>query len=146
MVSRFGKYRGTPRTPGLHVKIPLVDKVDQKVSTALQQIPANLDTKTTDDQFVTLPISIQFSVSDTAKYFYDTTDPNGQIKDIVTAEVRKYTSKKDFQELYDERQEISDAVIESVKSELQDYGIIVTRIVIDEPQPDEDFIDMPTPI
>ena len=94
LVSRFGKYLGTPRTPGLHVKIPLIDKVDQIVSTALQKISANLDTKTTDDQFVTLPISIQFSVTDTARYFYDTTNPNHQIKDIVTAEVRKYTSKK----------------------------------------------------
>ncbi len=138
LVSRFGRYTGKPRTSGLNFKIPLIDRVDARVSTAIQYIPANLDTKTTDDQFVTLPISIQFSVSDTAKYFYDTNNPNTQIKDIITAEVRKYTSKKDFQELYlDERQEISNAVINSVKSELEDYGITVSRIVIDEPQPDD---------
>jgi regulator of protease activity HflC (stomatin/prohibitin superfamily) len=136
LVTRLGKYIGKPADAGFKLKLPLIDKV-WRVSTALQQIPANLATKTKDDQFVTLPISIQFLVANGERYIFDSTDPNQQIKDIITAEVRKYTSKKDFQELYDERQEISESVKQSVQIELEDYGVSIIRIVIDEPQPDE---------
>lgn len=136
LVSRLGRYTGTPKTSGLHFKIPLIDRLDAKISKALQSIHANLDTKTTDDQFVTLPISIQFNVRDCAKYYYDNINSSQQIKDIVTAQVRKYTSCKNFQHLYDERQEISESVIDGVKQELLDYGVEVIRIIIDEPQPD----------
>jgi regulator of protease activity HflC (stomatin/prohibitin superfamily) len=137
MLTRFGKYTGLPKTAGLKFKYPIIDRV-HKISIALQQIPANLSTKTRDDQFVVLPISIQFYVRNTERYYFNTTDPNDQITNIITAEVRKYTSQKDFQELYDERQEISDSVKESVATDLADYGVIIVRIVIDEPQPDKD--------
>lgn len=136
MLTRFGKYTGTPKGPGLRFKWPIIDRV-HRVSQALQQIPANLATKSSDDQFVMLPISIQFWVNDTEKYYFDTTDPDEQISDIITAEVRKYTSRKDFQALYDEREEISDDVKKGVFNDLQDYGVTIARIVIDEPQPDE---------
>lgn len=136
LVSRFGKYTGKPRPTGLNVKIPFVDKLDARVSTALQTLNAKLDCKTKDDQFVELPISIQFEVVDSEKYFYKTDKPTAQISDIVSAEVRKKSNEKDFEQLYSDRQLISDEVIESVKGDIEDYGVRLKRIVIDEPQPD----------
>ncbi|MCD8566736.1 MAG: hypothetical protein LRY36_02300 [Alphaproteobacteria bacterium] len=141
MVSRFGKYTGKPRKPGLNFKVPFIDKVDARVSTALHKINASLDSKTTDNQFIQLPISIQFMINNTAKYYYETTDPNGQIRDIISAAVRKYTSGKEFQDIYDEREEISEQVISAVSKEIEDYGVVLRRIVIDEPQPDQSVKD-----
>lgn len=141
LVSRFNKYTGTPRRPGLNFKIPLVDKVDARISTALKKIDAKLATKTKDEQFVDLPISIQLEITDTAKYYYDTTKPNEQISNIVSAEVRKYANEKDFAELYSDREEISRQVIKSVISEMGDYGVQLRRIVIDEPQPDKSTVE-----
>lgn len=136
LVSRFGKYTGAPRTTGLNVKIPFVDKVDARISTALLALDAKLDSKTQDEQFVQLPISIQFEIKDTAKYYYKSRNANEQIKNIVSAEVRKYANTKDFNQLYSDREEISDAVIQSVSRDMDDYGVQLRRIVIDEPEPD----------
>lgn len=141
LVSRFGKYTETPRTAGLNLKIPFIDKLDTQVSTALTAIPAELETKTSDDQFIKLPIDIQFEVSDTAKYYYKSNNPNDQIKTIVSAAVRKSTSGKTFADIYSMRQEISDNVKEAVLDEVSDYGIDIRRIVIDEPQADANVKD-----
>ncbi len=137
LVSRFGKYVGAPKTSGLNWKIPFIDKLDTQVSTALTAIPAELETKTSDDQFIRLPIDIQFEVRDTAKFYYQSNNPTEQIKTIVSAAVRKSTSGKTFAEIYSLRQEISDNVKENVLDEIADYGIDIKRIVIDEPQADE---------
>lgn len=137
LVSRFGKYVGAPKTSGLNWKIPFIDKLDTQISTALTAIPTSLETKTSDDQFISLPIDIQFEVSDTAKYYYKSNNPNDQIKTIVSAAVRKCTSGKTFADIYSLRQEISDSVKEAVLDEISDYGIDIKRIVIDEPQPDD---------
>lgn len=137
LVSRFGKYTGSTRKTGLNVKIPFIDKVDARVSTALQKLDAPLSTKTKDDQFVKLPISMHIEVQNTAKFYYDTTKPWDQISDLVSAEVRKYANEKDFNELYSDREQISEAVKASVAEEMKDYGVVLRRVVIDEPQPDE---------
>lgn len=141
LVSRFGKYTGQSRDPGLQVKIPFIDKVDANVSTALQEVETTLDTKTKDNQFIQLPIAIQFSIVDPAKYHYDTTAPKTQISNIISAAVRSHTSGMDFQEIYDSKDDISESVIGDVKERVSEYGINLHRIVVDEPQPDRSVKD-----
>lgn len=145
LVSRFGKYTGTPRTTGLNFKVPFIDKVDQRVPLALQTIPMNLDAKTKDEQFVKLPVSLQFTIEDTAKYHYKTRDPETQIKEIVSKAVRNYVNTRDFNELYSEAQADSDEAAQTVASriedDLNDYGIVIRRIVIEDPEPDQNTKD-----
>lgn len=135
LITTFGRHSRTVKDAGLHFKKPWpFDKVYDQVSTQLEQTGENLQTKTKDNIFVTLPISIQFEISDTAKFTFDVDKPVEQIKKIVSAAVRKYTSGKDFQELYNERDEISERVIEEVSKHVSEYGVVLRRIVIDEPQ------------
>ncbi len=110
LITQFGKHVRTVEEPGLHMKVPFIQKVAEKVSTAIQQISDPLDTKTKDNLFVKLPITIQFIVKDAPKYYFNTDKPEEQMAKIVSASVRKYTSGKDFQELYTERDEISEAI------------------------------------
>ena len=135
LITSFGKHVRTQRESGLHIKWPWpFNVVENNVATSLQQISDKLETKTKDDLFVHLPITTQFWIKNTGRFYFDTQDPISQIAKLVNAEVRKYTSNGEFQELYNERDEISETVIEALKAHVDDYGVILHRIIIDEPE------------
>ena len=134
LITFFGKHTRTETRPGLHIKWPWpFNIVANRIHTDLRQVNEMLDTKTKDDLFVSLPITIQYEVTNTGRFYFDTNQPIDQINKIVSASVRKYTSGKEFQELYDERDEISMAVIDDVSNQVMDYGVTIRRIVVDEP-------------
>lgn len=142
LITSFGKYVRTQYKAGLHLKYPWpFNLVAARIPTDLRQVTEMLDTKTKDNLFVSLPITIQYEIVDTARYYFDTDVPVHQMSKIVSASVRKYTSGKDFQELYDERDEISEAVIQDVKTQIMEYGINIRRIVVDEPTVPQDVQD-----
>lgn len=133
LVTRFGRHVRTNLTSGLKIKIPFIERV-YRISMKERQVDEALTTKTTDDLFVELPISVHFQVNNSAIYYFDKEDPVRLMKKVVAASVRKYTSSKSFQELYDERQEIKMGVLEAVHEQVSGYGIQINDIVIDEPQ------------
>lgn len=134
LITSFGKHVRTVKNPGLNLKWPWpFNIVAIKIPTDLRQVNETLDTKTKDDLFVRLPITIQYEVVNTGRFFFDTNHPVDQMNKIVSASVRKYTSGKDFQELYSERDEISMGVIQDVSAQVSEYGITIRRIVVDEP-------------
>lgn len=133
LVTRFGKHVRTNTEPGLKMKIPLIESVNH-ISMQEFQVDETLETKTTDNLFVDLPIAIHYEVEDPASFHFKKSDPVALMKKVVAAAVRKYTSGKDFQELYDERQEIRDDVIAETQEQVAGYGIQINDIVIDEPK------------
>ena len=142
LITFFGRHVRTEINPGLRVKWPWpFNVVAARVPTDLRQVNEMLDTKTIDDLFVRLPITIQYEIQDTARFYFDTNEPVKQMSIIVSASVRKYTSAKEFQDLYNERDEISSAVIDDVKSQILEYGINIRRIVVDEPTAPKDVQD-----
>ena len=135
LITSFGKHVGTTTDPGLKVKAPWpIHVVSAKVPTDLQQLEEMLETKTKDNLFVGLPITIQYEIEDTGKFHFDNREPVENMSKAVSAAVRKYTSGKDFQELYDEMDEISDAVIQDVSGQVAEYGISIRHIIVDEPK------------
>ncbi len=134
LITSFGKHVRTTVNPGLSLKWPWpFNIVTAKIPTDLRQVTDKLDTKTKDNLFVGLPITIQYEIYNTGVFYFDTFEPIDQMNKIVSASVRKYTSAKEFQDLYDERDEISEAVIMDVKKQISEYGINIRRIVVDEP-------------
>ena len=139
LLTRFGgRHVGTFDSPGIKIKLPwpitIVANNGRQISTQLQQIDETLETKTIDDVFIGLPISVQFEIEDSSVFVFNNDEPIRQMRSLVAAEVRRYAAKKDSQEIYDEREEISEGVISRLKDELaDDYGLMVRRIVIDEP-------------
>lgn len=139
LITSFGKHTRTEKEPGLHLKQPWpFNVVAANIFTGTRQVTDPLTTKTKDDLFVGIPITIQYEVSDTPKYQFTNANPVEQMKTIVSAAVRNYASDKDFQSLYDDREEISEQVINSVGDKVADYGLTLKRIIVDEPKaPDE---------
>lgn len=134
LLTSFGKHVRTEDKPGLHLKKPWpFNVIAAKIGTDLIQVNETLDTKTKDDLFVKMPISIQFEIDDSAKFNFENRDPVGNMKKAVSAAVRTATAGKQFQELYTERDEISTHVIEQIENTVREYGINLRRIIIDEP-------------
>ena len=61
IIERFGKFHSI-RHSGLHMKIPLVDRIAGRLSLKIQQLDVIIETKTLDDVFVRLKVSVQYKV------------------------------------------------------------------------------------
>ena len=61
IVERFGKFQSI-RHSGLQLKIPLIDRISGRLSLKIQQLDVIVETKTLDDVFVRLKISVQYKV------------------------------------------------------------------------------------
>ena len=94
IIERFGKFHSI-RQSGLQLKIPLVDRISGKLSLKIQQLDVIVETKTKDDVFVRLKVSVQYKVirNKVADAFYKLDYPHDQITsyvfDVVRAEVPK---------------------------------------------------------
>ena len=93
-VERFGKFHSI-RSSGLQMKIPIVDRIAGRLSLKIQQLDVIVETKTLDDVFVKLKVSVQYVVITDKVYeaFYKLEYPHDQITsyvfDVVRAEVPK---------------------------------------------------------
>lgn len=94
IIERFGRFTSI-RQSGLQMKIPLVDKVSGRLSLKIQQLDVIIETKTKDDVFVKLKVSVQYKVirDKVEDAFYKLDYPHDQITsyvfDVVRAEVPK---------------------------------------------------------
>src|SRR5690625_7137982 len=59
IIERFGKFVKISN-PGINFKIPVIDKIAGRVNLKVQQLDVLVETKTKDDVFVRLKISVQF--------------------------------------------------------------------------------------
>ena len=76
VITRFGKFLRVA-DPGLNWKLPIADKVMGRVSLRVNQLTLTMETKTKDNVFVTIPISVQNRVRPQKAYdaYYRLADP-----------------------------------------------------------------------
>lgn len=136
IIESFGKYVKTTTSPGLKLKLPWpFQRVANHIPTDIFQDQANLETKTSDDIFVSIPIKMHLQVFDSKKFQYNSSDPEEQVKSRITAAMKQLTSKMDFADLYQAREKLSEQVREKVGSEIEElYGVKIVDVIVDEPQ------------
>lgn len=133
IVESFGKYKRTVDAAGIHLKKPW-ETVADRISTAMHEFKEDLQTKTKDDIFVTLPIKMHLQVVDSKKFHYESRDPMKQVMSRVAATVKQLSSQMDFAELFQARETISHEVCEKVGKEISDlYGVKLVDVILDEP-------------
>jgi regulator of protease activity HflC (stomatin/prohibitin superfamily) len=104
IVERFGRFNNI-RNAGLHLKIPLIDRLAGKINLRIQQLDVIIETKTKDNVFVKMKVSVQFKVLQEKVYeaFYKLEYPHDQITsyvfDVVRAEVPKLILDDVFNQL-----------------------------------------------
>ena len=93
IIERFGKFVSV-RQSGLQLKIPIIDNVAGRLSLRIQQLDVVVETKTKDDVFVRLKVSVQFKVIKEKVYdaFYKLDNPGDQITSSNEADGTGLTS------------------------------------------------------
>jgi len=61
IVERFGKFHSV-REAGLNIKIPIIDRIVKRMSLRISQLDVEVETKTEDNVFLSINVSVQFQV------------------------------------------------------------------------------------
>ena len=123
IIERFGKFHSI-RQSGLQLKIPLVDRISGKLSLKIQQLDVIVETKTKDDVFVRLKVSVQYKVirNKVADAFYKLDYPHDQITSYVFDVVRAEVPKMILDDVFLKKDDIAIAVKTELNDAMQDYG------------------------
>jgi regulator of protease activity HflC (stomatin/prohibitin superfamily) len=137
IIERFGKFHSI-RQSGLHLKIPLVDKVAGKLSLKIQQLDVIIETKTLDDVFVKLKVSVQYKVIREKVYdsFYKLDYPHDQITSYVFDVVRAEVPKMKLDDVFVKKDDIAIAVKAELNDAMSDYGFDIIRTLVTDIDPD----------
>ena len=136
-VERFGKFHSI-RGSGLHMKIPIVDRIAGRLSLKIQQLDVIVETKTLDDVFVKLKISVQYVVLKDKAYeaFYKLEYPHEQITSYVFDVVRAEVPKMKLDDVFVKKDDIAIAVKTELQEAMFDYGFDIIKTLVTDIDPD----------
>lgn len=137
LVERFGKFHSI-RNSGLHFKVPIIDQIAGRISLKVQQLDVLVETKTKDDVFVKLKISVQFQVIKANVYdaFYKLENPNDQITSYVFDVVRAEVPKMKLDDVFERKDDIAIAVKRELNQAMSDYGYDIIKTLVTDIDPD----------
>ncbi len=138
IVERFGKFHSI-RNPGLHIKIPIVDKISGKLSLKIQQLDVLVETKTKDDVFTRIKVSVQYQVIKNQVYdaFYRLDNPYSQITSYVFDVVRAEVPKLRLDDVFEKKDDIAIAVKNELQEAMNTYGYDIIKTLVTDIDPDE---------
>ncbi|MCM4159222.1 SPFH domain-containing protein [Antarcticibacterium flavum] len=137
VLERFGKFMSI-RNSGLHFKIPIIDQIAGRINLKVQQLDVLVETKTKDDVFVKLKISVQFQVIKTNVYdaFYKLESPHDQITSYVFDVVRAEVPKMKLDDVFERKDDIAVAVKRELNQAMSDYGYDIIKTLVTDIDPD----------
>ncbi len=138
IIERFGKFQSI-RQSGLNFKIPGVDKIAGRISLKIQQLDVIVETKTKDDVFVHLKISVQFLIQRDHVYnaFYKLQNPHEQITAFIFDVVRAEVPKMILDDVFVKKEEIALAIQRELKEAMLNYGYDIIKALVTDIDPDE---------
>ncbi|MDB4227198.1 SPFH domain-containing protein [Flavobacteriaceae bacterium] len=137
IVERFGKFLSI-RQSGLHFKIPLIDRIAGRISLRILQLDVIVETKTKDDVFVKLKVSVQYKIIQEKVYeaFYKLDYPQDQITSYVFDVVRAVVPKMKLDDVFEKKNEIADAVKGELNDAMINYGYDIIKALVTDIDPD----------
>lgn len=137
IVERFGKYKRLAN-PGLNFRIPFIDRIAGRVTLRIQQLDVKAETKTKDNVFVTVIVSVQYFILPEKVYeaFYKLNSPAVQINSYVFDTIRARVPKITLDELFEKKEEIAMAVKEELNETMVDFGFEILNSLVTDIEPD----------
>ena len=134
----FGKFKSI-RQAGLHFKVPFFERIAGRISLKIQQLDVIVETKTKDDVFVHLKISVQFLVQREHVYdaFYKLQNPHEQITAFIFDVVRAEVPKMILDDVFEKKEEIALAIQRDLKEAMLNYGYDIIKALVTDIDPDE---------
>ncbi|HFS67409.1 MAG TPA: SPFH domain-containing protein [Flavobacteriia bacterium] len=138
VIERFGRFQSI-RNAGLNFKIPVFDRIAGRISLKIQQLDVIVETKTEDDVFVHLKISVQFQVQNEHVYnaFYKLQNPHEQITAFIFDTVRAEVPKMILDDVFVKKEEIALAIQRELKEAMLNYGYDIIKALVTDIDPDE---------
>ncbi len=137
IIERFGKFNRTAHS-GLGFIIPFADRKAAAVNLRVQQLDVTIETKTKDDVFVNLQVSVQYSVVRTMvkEAYYSLENPKNQISSYVFDDVRAEVPKLDLDDVFAKKDDIANAVQKNIAQSMDKYGYSIVKALITDIDPD----------
>jgi regulator of protease activity HflC (stomatin/prohibitin superfamily) len=137
VIETFGKFSSI-RNSGLQLKIPIVQRIATRMNLKIQQLDVLVETKTKDDVFVKLKISVQFQVRKDSVYdaFYMLQNPHDQITSYVFDVVRAEVPKMKLDEVFERKDDIAIAVKRELNEAMVEYGYDIIKTLVTDIDPD----------
>jgi len=139
-LTRFGRYTRT-LPPGLHLIVPLIDRVGRKINVMENVLDVPLqEIITKDNAMVAVDGVLFFQVLESAKAAYEVTDLQGAILNLSMTNIRTVMGSMDLDELLSHRDQINTKLLTVVDEATSTWGVKVTRIEILKIQPPADLV------
>lgn len=137
IVQRLGKFV-REAGPGLHVKIPFIDRVIGRVSLRVQQLDVKIETKTEDNVFVQMVVAVQYFVLPEKVYdaFYKLDDATRQVTSFVFDVVRARVPKIKLDDVFEKKDEIADIVKSELAQVMDGFGYGILKALVTDIDPD----------
>lgn len=137
IIERFGRFESI-RQSGLQLKIPLVDRIAGRLSLKIQQLDVIIETKTKDDVFVKLKVSVQYKVikDKVEDAFYKLDYPHDQITSYVFDVVRAEVPKMILDDVFLKKDDIAIAVKSELNDAMMEYGYDIIKTLVTDIDPD----------
>ena len=136
VVERFGKFNRIAR-PGLQFLVPWCETV-RFVDLQVNQAVVNVETKTKDNVFVTIPVSVQYQVVEEKVFdaYYKLSNPQSQIESYVFNSILGHVPTLTLDEAFEQMQQISIAVKKDLDEVMDTFGYNILRALVTDIVPD----------
>lgn len=137
VIERFGKFMSI-RNSGLQLKIPIIDRIAGRVNLRIQQLDVIIETKTKDNVFVKMKVSVQFKVIQEHVYeaFYKLEFPHDQITAYVFDVVRAEVPKLILDDVFERKDDIAIGVKRELNEAMMTYGYDIINTLVTDIDPD----------
>jgi regulator of protease activity HflC (stomatin/prohibitin superfamily) len=138
IIERLGKFNRVA-TPGLNFRIPIFEWIKGRLSLRIQQLDVLIETKTKDNVFVKITVSVQYYVSTSKIYdaFYKLTDARSQIESFVFDVIRAEIPKMTLDDVFEKKDNIAIAVKNELSDLMSDFGYDILKALVTNIDPDE---------
>jgi len=137
VVQRFGRFVRVAG-PGLNFKLPWVEQVAAKVDLRVQQLDVKMETKTKDNVFVQIPVSVQYHVLADRVFeaYYKLSDPKEQIASFVFNVILGHVPKMNLDEAFERQNDIAVAVKQELDGVMAGFGYGIVKALVTDIIPD----------
>src|ERR1700722_1002796 len=140
VVERFGKFIRVAG-PGLQMKTPFVQRVAGRMTLQVEQLNAEIETKTKDNVFVRVKLAVQYKVGGSDQQvqdaYYKLDDPTVQIQSYAFDVVRSHIPSMGLDEAYADADTIARHIQDTLHTQMADYGYEIVKALITNIEPDQ---------
>jgi regulator of protease activity HflC (stomatin/prohibitin superfamily) len=137
VIERFGRFNRVAQA-GLNIKIPLIERVQGRVSLRVKQLDVAVETKTLDNVFVDIVASVQYRVLPNKVYeaFYILDNADAQIQAFVFDVIRARVPLINLDDVFSKKDEIANSVKEELQEVMNDFGYDIIKALVTDINPD----------